>query len=115
VFGWAVGQTILEEKQRKKKLVIQYVGEGRVIPLNDIYYMESQNHNIVLFLKSGNKVCISGLEYYGKIGNLGEELIGQFYRIHRGCMINLFHVEGYGKTEVKMVNGDKLLLLQIWD
>ncbi len=104
VFGRAVGQAISEEEQRKKKLVIQYAGEGRAIPLNDIYYMESRNHNIVLYLKSGK------LEYYGKIGDLEEELAGQFYRIHRGYLINLFHVEGYDKTEVRMANGDKLLL-----
>ena len=104
VFGRAVGQAISEEEQRKKKLVIQYAGEGRAIPLNDIYYMESQNHNIVLYLKSGK------LEYYGKIGDLQQELAEQFYRIHRGYLINLFHVEGYDKTEVRMANGDKLLL-----
>ena len=78
VFSRAVGQILSEAEQRKKKLVIQYAGEGKAIPLNDIYYMESQNHNIVLFLKSGK------LEYYGKIGDLEEELAGQFYRIHRG-------------------------------
>lgn len=104
VFGRAVRQVLSEAEQRKKKLVIQYAGEGRAIPLNDIYYMESQNHNIVLYLKSGK------LEYYGKIGDLEEELAGQFYRIHRGYLINLFHVEGYDKTEVRMANGDKLLL-----
>ena len=104
VFSRAVGQILSEVEQRKKKLVIQYAGEGKAIPLNDIYYMESQNHNIVLFLKSGK------LEYYGKIGDLEEELAGQFYRIHRGYLINLFHVEGYDRTEVRMANGDKLLL-----
>ena len=104
VFSRAVGQVLSEAEQRKKKLVIQYGGEGKTIPLNDIYYMESQNHNIVLFLKSGK------MEYYGKIGDLEEELAGQFYRIHRGYLINLFHVEGYDKTEVRMANGDKLLL-----
>ncbi len=104
VFGRAAGQIVSEAEQRKKKLVIQYGGEGKVIPLNDIYYMESQNHNIVLYLKSGN------IEYYAKIGDLEEELAGQFYRIHRGYLINLFHVEGYDRTEVRMANGDKLLL-----
>ncbi len=34
---------------------------------------------------------------------------GQFYRIHRGYLINLFHVEGYDRTEVRMANGNKLL------
>ena len=104
VFSRAVGQILSEAEQRKKNLVIQYAGEGKAIPLNDIYYMESQNHNIVLFLKSGK------LEYYGKIGDLEEELAGQFYRIHRGYLINLSHVEGYDRTEVRMANGDKLLL-----
>ena len=104
VFSRAVGQILSEAEQGKKKLVIQYAGEGKAIPLNDIYYMESQNHNIILFLKSGK------LEYYGKIGDLEEELAGQFYRIHRGYLINLSHVEGYDRTEVRMANGDKLLL-----
>ena len=104
VFGRAMGQILSEAEQGKKKLVIQYAGEGKAIPLNDIYYMESRNHNIVLYLKSGN------IEYYAKIGDLEEELSGKFYRIHRGYLINLFHVEGYDKTEVRMANGDKLLL-----
>ena len=104
VFGRAAGQVLSEAEQRKKKLVIQYGGEGKAIPLNDIYYMESRNHNIILYLKDGN------MEYYAKIGDLEEELAGQFYRIHRGYLINLFHVEGYDRTEVRMANGDKLLL-----
>ena len=104
VFGRAAGQIVSEAEQRKKKLVIQYGGEGKVIPLNDIYYMESRNHNIVLYLKDGN------IEYYTKIGDLEMELAGQFYRIHRGYLINLFHVEGYDRTEVRMAKGDKLLL-----
>ena len=110
VFGRAAGQIVSEAEQRKKKLVIQYGGEGKAIPLNDIYYMESRNHNIILYLKAGNKACGGRLEYYAKIGDLEEELAGQFYRIHRGYLINLFHVEGYDKTEVRMANGDKLLL-----
>ena len=104
VFGRATGQIVSEAEQRKKKLVIQYGGEGKVILLNDIYYMESRNHNIILYLKNGN------IEYYAKIGDLEKELAEQFYRIHRGYLINLFHVEGYDRTEVRMANGDKLLL-----
>ena len=110
VYSRAVEQIVSEAEQRKKKLVIQYGGEGKAIPLNDIYYMESRNHNIILYLKDGNKACGGRLEYYAKIGDLEEELAGQFYRIHRGYLINLFHVEGYDKTEVRMANGDKLLL-----
>ena len=112
VFGRAYRQALSGQIQsgQSKKLVIQYGGEGKAIPLNDIYYMESRNHNIILYLKDGNKACGDRLEYYAKIGDLEEELAGQFYRIHRGYLINLFHVEGYDRTEVRMANGDKLLL-----
>lgn len=98
------GQIASESEKRRKKLVIPYAGGSKAIPFHDIYYMESRNHNIVLYLKSGT------LEYYGKIGDLERELAGQFYRIHRGYLINLFHVESYDRTEVRMANGDKLLL-----
>ncbi len=37
VFGRAAGQIVSETEQRKKKLVIQYGGAGKAIPLNDIY------------------------------------------------------------------------------
>ena len=107
VLSW---QILSEAERRKKKLVIQYAGEKKAIPLNDIYYVESRNHNIVLALKNGSKACGGRLEYYGKIGDLEKELAGKFYRIHRGYLINLFYVEGYDKTEVRMANGDKLLL-----
>ena len=107
VLSWQISE---EAEQRKKKLVIQYTGERKAIPLNDIFYVESRNHNIVLSLKNGSKACGDRLEYYGKIGDLEKELAGQFYRIHRGYLINFFHVEGYDKTEVRMANGDKLLL-----
>ena len=61
--------------------------------------MESRNHNIILYLKSGN------IEYYAKIGDLEEELAGQFYRIHRGYLINLFHVEAETPYRTQAAHG----------
>lgn len=47
------GQIASESEKRRKKLVIPYAGGSKAIPFHDIYYMESRNHNIVLYLKSG--------------------------------------------------------------
>ena len=102
VFSRAVRH--ISEEKRRKKLVIQHAGESTVIPFQDIYYIESQNHNIVLCLRKGR------LKFYGKIGDLEKELAGQFYRVHRGYLVNLLYVDSYDRTEVKMENGDKLLL-----
>ena len=50
------------------------------------------------------------LEYYAKLGDLEEELQGQFFRIHKGYLVNLACIDEYNKTEVTLVNGDKLLI-----
>ena len=69
VFGRAA-QIIFEAEQKKKMLVIQYGSENRAVPIQDINYIESRNHKVVLYLKDGE------LEYYEKIGRLEEELQG---------------------------------------
>lgn len=104
VFGRAAAQIIFEAEQKKKALVIQYGSESRAVSLQDIYYIESRNHKVVLYLKDGE------LEYYEKIGRLEEELQGQFFRIHRGYLVNLAYVEGYDKTEVTLAGGISLPL-----
>lgn len=109
VFIRAAGQILSEAEQKKKTLIIQCGSESRVIPLDSIYYLESRNHKVLLYLKEGE------LEYYAKIGDLEEELAGQFYRIHRGYLVNLAYVEGYDKTEVTLANGDRLPLSKKYD
>lgn len=109
VFSRAAGQILSEARQRKKALVIQCGNENRTIPLDSIYYIESRNHKVVLYLKEGK------MEYYAKIRDLEEELQGQFFRIHRGYLVNLAYIEGYDKTEVTLVNGDRLPLSKKYD
>ncbi len=104
VFGRAAGQILSGTEPCERKLTVRHAGEEKVIPLCDIYYIESRNHNIVLCTKSER------LECYGKIGVMEEELQGQFYRIHRGYLLNLSYVERYDRTEVSVTNGEKLLL-----
>lgn len=109
VFSRAARKILFESEQKKKTLVIQCGSESKVILLDNIYYLESRNHKIVLHLKGGE------LEYYAKIGALEEELRGQFYRIHRGYLVNFVYVEGYDKTEVMLINGDRLPLSKKYD
>ena len=104
VFQRAVRQAESEAEQGKKALVVQYGSTGKTIPLNDIYYMESQNHKIAVHMKDGI------LEYYAKMSDLEEELQGQFCRVHKGYLVNLSYVDEYNKTEVTLTNGEKLLI-----
>ena len=104
VFSRAQDKILSETEQKKKTLIIQYAGANKAIPLDNIYYMESQSHKIVLYTKDGK------LEYYAKIGELEEELQGQFCRIHKGYLVNLSYVDEYSRTEIILTNGDKIPL-----
>ena len=104
VFSRAQEKILSEAEQKKKTLVIQYARANKAIPLDNIYYMESQKHKIVLYTKDEE------LEYYAKIGELEEELQGHFCRIHKGYLVNLSYVEEYSRTEIILTNGDKLPL-----
>ena len=104
VFHRAAKQILAEQEQKKRNLVIQYNNTSKVIPFNHIFYVESRNHKAVIHAKEGE------FEYYATMENLAMELSGQFYRIHRGYLINLSYVDEYNKQEVTLMNGDKLLI-----
>ena len=102
IFRRAADQIRAKKELQRKKLVIQYAGTSKVIPLDSIYYMESRGHKIILHQKD------AALEYYARLGDLEQTLQEQFCRIHKGFLINLAYVESYTKTEVTLTNGVKL-------
>lgn len=104
IFRRARDKILSEAEQKKKTLIIRHGGANKAILLDNIYYMESQGHKIMLYTKDGKT------EYYARIGELEEELRGRFCRIHKGYLVNLACVDEYSKTEVMLTNGDKLPL-----
>ena len=106
VFARAVEQIMAEREnpQRGRVLTLQSANTIRTIPLDTIYYIESSDHKVVLHLRGGE------FTYYAKIRDLELELQDQFFRIHKGYLVNLSYVDGYSKTEVTLTNGERLLL-----
>ncbi len=104
IFQKALRKLSSKKIQSPPPLIIQSAGTSRVIPLENIYYTESQGHKILLHLREET------LEYYGKIGELEQRLAGQFARIHKGYLVNLSYVEEYTHRQVTLVNGEKLLI-----
>ena len=106
VFARAVEQIMTgrETPQRGRVLTLQSANTSRTVSLDSIYYIESSDHKVVLHLKDGEFAC------YAKIRDLETELQKQFFRIHKGYLVNLSYVDGYGKTEVTLTNGERLLL-----
>ena len=106
VFARAVEQIAAnrENPQKGRVLTLQSANTSKTVPLDSIYYIESSNHRVELHLKDGEFAC------YAKIGDLELELQDQFFRIHKGYLVNLSYVAGYSKTEVTLTNGERLLL-----
>ena len=87
-----------------RSLLIQSAHRNKTVPLDSIYYIESRNHKVILHLKEGL------FSYYARIGELEDELTDQFFRIHKGYLINLSYVDSYSRTEVELTNGERLLI-----
>ena len=104
VFSRAVAQIAIAKEKSGRVLTLQSANTSKTVPLDSIYYIESSNHKVELHLKDGEFVC------YAKIGDLELELQDQFFRIHKGYLVNLSYVAGYSKTEVTLTNGVRLLL-----
>ena len=106
VFTRAVEQIMSnrENPQKGPVLTLQSANASKTVPLDSIYYIESSNHKVELHLKDGVFAC------YAKIGDLEVELQDQFFRIHKGYLVNLSYVDGYSKMEVTLTNGERLLL-----
>lgn len=106
VFARAAEQILDARKrtQRVRTLMFRFANTNKAVPVDSIYYIESSNHKVVLHMKDGEFAC------YAKIRDLECELQDQFFRIHKGYLVNLSYVSGYGKAEVTLMNGEKLLL-----
>lgn len=104
VFSRAVAQIETAKEKPGRVLTLQSANTSKTVPLDSIYYIESSNHKVELHLKDGEFAC------YAKIGDLELELQDQFFRIHKGYLVNLSYVAGYSKTEVTLTNGERLLL-----
>lgn len=110
-FEQVFAQTIREyqylmakKKEKPKEVLVRNGNRTRSVSADDIYYIESSNRKVTLYLRHEK------IEYYDKISSLESELKPDFFRIHKGYLINIKYVERYDRTEVKMRNGDSLLI-----
>lgn len=87
-----------------REILVKNGNTTRSVRTDEIYYIESSNRKVILYMP-GERI-----EYYGKISELELELKPEFFRIHKGYLINMKYVERYSRTEVWMKNGDSLLI-----
>ena len=87
-------------------LTIQKENESRLIALDEIVYCEVLNRKIYIHTTNDKTI-----DYYDKIENLEiklKKLSRSFFRCHRSFLINLKHLNGFGKNSAHMYGGAEI-------
>ena len=90
--------------KQSEPLVIRVKGVYQNVPKENILYAENDARKIILHLK-GEQIA-----YYSKMSEL-EGLLGrQFFRCHRGYLVNLGAVKSYDTGSIQIKNGETILM-----
>lgn len=105
-FSRVLGQAVAECQPEKyaEPLVVRVKGLYRNIPKESILYAENEGRKIVLHLADEQ------ISYYAKMSELEEMLGNDFFRCHRGYLVNLNAVKGYDTGNIQIKNGETILM-----
>ena len=104
-FTQKLGRAILRLKKRRSNFVTVSIKDGVLrMDVSDIYYIESEGHNLIYHTKNGDYVSSGTMKS-------AEETFSNmnFSRGNKGYLINLEHVEGV-RDKCAVVHGQELLL-----
>ena len=77
--------------------------EVRNIPLNDIYYFESNRRVLVIHTRKGE------VTFYGKLDDIQKNLAGKdFIRTHQSFLVNALKIKTVKKDSVELSDGEVL-------
>lgn len=104
-FSQRLSRAIGRMKKREKKIISVNIKGGTIrLDVANIYYIESQGHNLIFHTASG------GYESSGTMKDVEDKLAElNFFRGNKGYLINLAHVDGV-RDGCAMVKGEQLLL-----
>lgn len=100
---WPVLDKAADNLTYRQRSVLVTEGEGSIkVPLTDILYVQSENVYVVIH---------TGRETYRMrmaLGKFTEQLDDTFFKVHRSFVVNLKYVKKITRTEITMINGDRV-------
>lgn len=96
-----------KQKQRNDRIEQLFIHKrGRSIKLDklQILYIESRQRKVVIHMLQDT------LEIYATMNGMEKELGEQFYRCHRGYLVNLSRITGYTGDTITLCNGEDIFL-----
>lgn len=104
-FSQRLNRAISRMKKRETKIIAVNIKGGTIrLDVANIYYIESQGHNLIFHTASGD------YESAGTMKDVEDKLATlNFFRGNKGYLINLAHVDGV-QEGCAMVKGENLIL-----
>lgn len=97
-------------RNRRSHLSVSTRSGIRVLPIADVVYVETVNHDLVYHLADDDPDDPDGpLRVRGSLSRLEEELAdGPFLRISSGCLVNMDHIRSMQAGTLRMSDGSTL-------
>ena len=99
-----------EKTSPENSLMIRNGDQALLIPFRMIIYVESFGRDQHLHVSKSFRGSEEEIVYQGSMEEMERLLPKNFYRIHRGFIVNMNYVVGYGKNGVEMSEGSHLLI-----
>jgi len=104
VFLQAVREVQRHQNTSNEILVVKSGKNSITLQQSHIYYIESKGKK--LEIHTDKRV----IEIYAALRSLEQELSADFYRCHRGYLVNMAYIAAYNKDSITVANGDKIYL-----
>lgn len=107
-FNEVYERAVSEVKKRKQYqsglLFVKTRNRNVTFKQSEILYMESRAKKVEIHTKTGI------MEVYAGIGELEKQLMGSFYRCHRGYLVNMAYITEYSNDSIILQQGEKVIL-----
>lgn len=104
VFDRAVSQVEKQRRDKREQVFIKTKTRNITLDRDSIYYVESRGKKVEIH--TSNEV----IEIYASMNELEEQLGGNFYRCHRGYLVNMAHIAEYENDSISLGNGEKIFM-----
>ena len=106
---WEVcNRAVLEVSKKKQQpsgqIFIKTRSQSITLEQSDVLYIESRAKKVEIHTKTNI------VEAYAAISELEKQLVGSFYRCHRGYLVNMAFIAGYENDSITLNNGETIIL-----
>ena len=100
----AVLEVTKKTQNSSGQIFIKTRSQSITLEQSDVLYIESRAKKVEIHTKTNI------VEAYAAISELEKQLVGSFYRCHRGYLVNMAFIAGYENDSITLNNGETIIL-----